>query len=122
MEEDIKILEALMSEYVGKSKEYELYSVPVHIDKNDIQAIENLINKNEELEEINNILNGVIKSLTKLGEEHMEMINLMGKELAKRKNIMKKVCKECIYDECIESKPKNCVIDYFKKKASEKNE
>lgn len=86
------------------------------------QAIENLINKYKEQEETNNILSDVIKSLTKLGEEHMEMINLMAIQLAKRKNIMEKVCKECPYCDCIESKTKNCVIDYFKKKAREKNE
>lgn len=76
-----------------------------------------LINKNKELEETNDILSGVIRPLTELGEEHLEMINLMAIQLAKRQSFMKKVCKECIYDECIESKPKNCIIDYFKKKA-----
>ena len=113
--EDIKILEDIEVTSFNTSN---IYLNPKKVNT----AIENLINKYKEQEETNNILSGVIKSLTKLGEEHMEMINLMAIQLAKIKNIMEKVCKECPYCDCIESKTKNCVIDYFKKKARERNE
>lgn len=108
LEEDINILEALMSEYVAKSREYEFYSVPIHIDENDIEAIENLINKNKELE---------------------KMVELMAKDIAendidedicrKVKNIKseKNDCYGDDYDMC-----KACVIEFYKKKARENNE
>lgn len=50
MEEDIKLLESLIEEYERVCKEYQFYNVPVHIDENDIQAIENLIKGYKELE------------------------------------------------------------------------
>ena len=51
MEEDIKLLESLIEEYERVCKEYQFYNVPVHIDENDIQAIENLIKGYRELED-----------------------------------------------------------------------
>lgn len=111
MEEDIKILNNYLDGNDRKFVSLKRFKF--------LQAIENLINKCKEQEETNNILSGVIRPLTELGEEHLEMINLMAEQLSNRRSFMKKVCKECIYDECIESKPKNCVIEYFKEKAKE---
>lgn len=76
------------------------------------------IKKIKELEERIQMQQGAISSLLEVGAEHIEMIDLMAKQLT-NKSFMKKVCKECPFEECLESKPKNCVIEYYKNKVKE---
>ena len=49
---DIEILEDIISEYKATAIEWKFGNVPVHLDERDIEAIENLIQRNKDLEEI----------------------------------------------------------------------
>ena len=39
-EKKIQVLEKIVNEYNAKAKEYNLYSVPIRLDENDIEIIE----------------------------------------------------------------------------------
>ena len=49
---DIEILEDIISGYKSIAIEWKFGNVPVHLDERDIEAIENLIQRNKDLEEI----------------------------------------------------------------------
>jgi len=49
---DIEILEDIISEYKATAIEWKFGNVPVHLDERDIEAIENLIQRNKNLEQI----------------------------------------------------------------------
>lgn len=49
---DIEILEDIISEYKATAIEWKFGNVPVHLDERDIEAIKNLIQRNKDLEQI----------------------------------------------------------------------
>ena len=107
MEEDIKILEEIIEsaeKSINRLEDNDLSGTMrgvLELRKRQTQSLLNLINKNKELEKI---------------------VELMAKELSRKKGMIKKVCGKCNYEECIKLNIEECIIEHYKKKASEENE
>lgn len=116
MEEDIKIIK---NHYVFKTNH-----VLDDENKQFKQAIENLINRCRELEKATDNYVEFIKNtandyelLVNENKEQEKVIELMAKELSRKKGMIKKVCGNFNCEECIEMKFEECVIEFFRKKA-----
>ena len=81
MEEDIRICKALIDGANEQFKEYKYHSAPVQMDTDDVQAIENLINKNKELEADLYASNSIINEYIENNKEQEKMIELYEEKL-----------------------------------------
>jgi len=101
---DIEILEDIISEYKATAIEWKFGNVPVHLDERDIEAIENLIQRNKNLEQIE--------------KEHKEENGRLRKEIDKKDKIINLMAEEMVNGVYL-FKSKNQVIDFFTNKVEE---
>lgn len=103
MEEDIKILEHLKNDFIRLINKKDEYVIEKDKREKEVKAIENIINKNKELE---------------------KMVELMAEWISNNcfySDAYSNSC-EIIQDSCYKNLDcKKCIIGYFKKKASEEN-
>ena len=94
---DIEILEDIISEYKATAIEWKFGNVPVHLDERDIEAIENLIQRNKDLEQIeqehkeeNGRLREEVKKLKKIDLSNSKIIaNMSERHFQDREKIRK---------------------------------
>ena len=113
-----EIIELCSEELIFKDE-----SVNATLDGEDLRELRNLINKCKEQEKHIKALDSVIVEHIEKNKEQEKMIELMAKDIANN-DFDEDICRTMKVDEIwcgsTDNECKNCVIEYYKKKASGK--